>query len=95
VRVGFDVVIASTLAFGLFFAYVIFYLVKAQKLAPQMGYEGLIGKEGSAVSDIHAAGKVYIDGEYWDAVSDEPISKGEKIAVSEALTGFRLKVKRI
>jgi len=95
VRVGFDVVIASTLAFGLFFAYVIFYLVKAQKLAPQMGLEGFVGKEGTAVSEIHAAGKVYIDGEYWDAVSDEPVGKGEKVAVVEALKGFRLKVKRI
>jgi membrane-bound serine protease (ClpP class) len=95
VRVGFDVVIASTLAFGLFFAYVIFYLIKAQRLSPQMGYEGLIGKEGSAVSEIHAAGKVYIDGEYWDAVSDEPVRKGDRVAVVEALKGFRLKVKKI
>lgn len=95
VRVGFDVVIASTLAFGLFFAYVIFYLIKAQRLSPQMGYEGLVGKEGSAVSDIHASGKVYIDGEYWDVVSDEPIRKGERVAVAEAPRGFRLKVKKI
>ncbi|HSC35106.1 MAG TPA: hypothetical protein VLG45_07515, partial [Thermodesulfobacteriota bacterium] len=41
-RVGFDVVIASTLAFGLFFAYVILYLIKAQKLTPRMGFEGII-----------------------------------------------------
>lgn len=95
VRVGFDVVIASTLAFGLFFAYVIFYLIKSQRLAPQMGYEGLVGKEGSAVSDIHASGKVYIDGEYWDAFSDEPIRKGDRVAVAEALQGFRLRVKKV
>lgn len=94
VRVGFDVVIASTLAFGLFFAYVIFYLIKAQRLAPQMGYEGLVGREGSAVSDIHASGKVYIDGEYWDALSDEPIHRGDRVTVTEALQGFRLKVKK-
>ena len=55
----------------------------------------MIGKEGSAVSEIHGSGKVYIDGEYWDAVSDEPIRKGDRVAVAEALTGFRLKVKRI
>ena len=94
-RVGFDVVIASTLAFGLFFAYVIFYLIKAQNLAPSMGYEGLVGKEGGAVSDIHASGKVYIDGEYWDAISDEPVHKGERVRVTEALQGFRLRVKKV
>jgi membrane-bound serine protease (ClpP class) len=94
-RVGFDVVIASTLAFGLFFAYVIFYLIKAQSLAPSMGYEGLVGKEGGAVSDIHASGKVYIDGEYWDAISDEPVQKGERVRVTEALSGFKLRVKKV
>ncbi len=94
-RVGFDVVIASTLAFGLFFAYVIFYLIRAQRLAPQMGYEGLVGKEGDAVSDILAAGKVYIDGEYWDAMSDERVHKGDRVRVTEALPGFKLRVKRV
>lgn len=94
-RVGFDVVIASTLAFGLFFAYVIFYLIKAQKLTPRMGFEGFIGKEGSAVSEIQAAGKIYIDGEYWDAESDEPIGKGDRIKVVEVLKGFKLKVKKV
>jgi membrane-bound serine protease (ClpP class) len=94
-RVGFDVVIASTLAFGLFFAYVIFYLIKAQKLTPRMGFEGIIGKEGSAVSEIQAAGKIYIDGEYWDAESDQPIQKGDRIKVVEVLKGFKLKVKKV
>ena len=94
VRVGFDVVIASTLAFGLFFAYVIFYLIKAQRLTPQLGFEGLMGEAGNAVSDIHESGKVYINGEYWDAVSDEPIAKGERVRVVESLEGFRLKVKK-
>ncbi|HML94344.1 MAG TPA: nodulation protein NfeD [Thermodesulfobacteriota bacterium] len=94
VRVGFDVVVASTLAFGIFFAYVIFYLIKAQRLAPRLGMEGLMGEAGDAVSDIHASGKVYINGEYWDAVSDEPIAKGERVRVEEALEGFRLKVRK-
>lgn len=94
-RVGFDVVIASTLAFGVFFAYVIFYLIKAQKLTPRMGFEGIIGKEGSAVSEIQAAGKIYIDGEYWDAESDQPIQKGDRIKVVEVLKGFKLKVKKV
>ncbi len=94
-RVGFDVVIASTLAFGLFFAYVIFYLIKAQKLTPLMGFEGIIGKEGSAVSEIQAAGKIYIDGEYWDAESDQLIQKGDRIKVVEVLKGFKLKVKKV
>ena len=95
VRVGFDVVIASTLAFGLFFVYVVFYLIKAQRLQPKVGFEALIGEEGDAVSDITGTGKVYIQGEYWDAESDEQIGKGDKVKVLEYLKGFKLKVKKI
>jgi membrane-bound serine protease (ClpP class) len=92
VRVGFNVVISSTLAFGLFFAYVIFYLIKAQKLAPQTGLEGMVGKEGTAVSK---AGKIFINGEYWDAESEDTIMKGDKVQVVEVLKGFKLKVKKL
>jgi membrane-bound serine protease (ClpP class) len=60
-----------------------------------MGYEGLVGKEGRAVSEIHATGKIYLEGEYWDAVSDEPVQKGERVVVTEALSGLKLKVKRV
>jgi membrane-bound serine protease (ClpP class) len=94
VRVGFEMVIATTLAIGLFFFYVAYYLIKAQKLSPQMGYEGLLGQQGEAVSDIHGTGKVYLLGEYWNAESEEPIGKGEKIEVLEYKKGFKLKVRK-
>ena len=95
VRVGFEVVIATTLAIALFFVYVAYYLVKSQKLSPQLGYEGLVGEIGEAVSDIYKEGKVYLLGEYWDAESDDPIKKGDKIEVLEYEKGFKLKVKKI
>lgn len=94
IRVGYGVVIASTAAIALFFAYVVFYLIKAQHLKPQTGMEGLIGETGTAVSDIGESGKVYVLGEYWDAVSDPPIKEGEKIKVVESIKGFKLKVEK-
>ena len=94
VRVGFEVVLAATLALGLFFFYVAYYLVKAQKLSPQLGYEGLIGELGEAVSDISETGKVYLLGEYWDAQSESPISEGDKIEVLEYKKGLKLMVKK-
>ena len=95
VRVGYEVVIASTAAIVLFFGYVLFYLVKAQNLRPQVGMEGIIGEQGQAVSDIGESGKIYVLGEYWDAVSDEPISEGDKIKVVESKKGFKLKVEKV
>ncbi len=95
IRVGYGVVIASTGAIALFFGYVLFYLIKAQNLKPLVGMEGIIGEEGNAVSDIGDTGKIYVMGEYWDAVSDEPISAGDKIKVVEYKKGFKLKVQKI
>ncbi len=95
VRVSFDVVIASTLAMGLFFAYVAYYLAKSQKLSPQLGFEGLKGEEGEAFSEVNKEGKVFIMGEYWDAESDELISKGDKIKVIKYVKGLKVRVKKI
>jgi membrane-bound serine protease (ClpP class) len=38
--------------------------------------EGLVGEVGEAVERIDPEGKVFIEGEYWSAVSTEPIEKG-------------------
>ncbi len=94
VRVGFDVVIAATLAIGLFFLFIAYYLVKAQRSRGFVGFEGLMGEEGVAVTDIENGGKIFIHGEYWDAESDEKINQGDKIKVVEVKSGFRLKIRR-
>jgi len=95
VRVGYGVVIASTAAIALFFGYVLFYLIKAQNLRPQVGMESITGELGDAVTDIGESGKVYVMGEYWDAVSDELIKEGDKIKVVESQKGFKLKVEKV
>ena len=95
VRVGYGVVIASTTAIALFFGYVLFYLVKARNLKPLVGMEGIVGETGEAVSNIGETGKVFIQGEYWDAQSDIPINEGDKIKVVESKKGFKLKVEKI
>jgi len=94
VRVGFDVVIAAALAIGLFFLFIGYYLVKAQRSRGFVGFEGLMGEEGVAVTSIDNRGKIFIHGEYWDAESDEKISQGDKIKVIEVKSGFKLRVKR-
>lgn len=94
VRVGFDVVIAATLAIGLFFTFVAYYLVKSQRSAISLGFEGLMGEVGVAVTTIENKGKIFIHGEYWDAESDETIREGEKVKVVEKISGFKLRVKK-
>ncbi len=94
VRVGLSVILSAALAIGLFFLYVAYYLIKAQRSRVSMGIESLIGKEGVATTNIERSGKIFIQGEYWDAESDEAIDKGSKVRVVEIKDNFRLKVKK-
>ena len=64
-------------------------LKRVALLADQEGYFSvpmtpilLVGKTGVAATVLRPSGKVIIDGEYYDAVSDKGfINKGEKIVV--------------
>jgi membrane-bound serine protease (ClpP class) len=94
VRVGLSVILSAALAIGLFFLYIGYYLVKAQRSTMSTGLEGLLGKEGVATTDIENVGKIFIHGEYWNAESDQAIPKGNKVEVVEVKANFRLKVKK-
>ncbi|MBW2281564.1 MAG: nodulation protein NfeD [Deltaproteobacteria bacterium] len=45
------------------------------------GSEGMIGDLAVADSDIDPEGRVFLHGEYWNAVSDETISAGESVEI--------------
>ncbi|MFQ5441654.1 MAG: nodulation protein NfeD [Thermodesulfobacteriota bacterium] len=79
-----------------FILFTMYYALALYRRAPVSGVEALIGDEGTAVEDIgpRSRGKVYIDGEYWDALSDEPIKKGDNVRVVK-LRGLLLKVVRV
>jgi len=78
----------------LFFGTLAYIAIKAQFQKPFVGIEALIGEEGEAVTDIEPEGKVFVHGEYWDARSDTPIKKGERVRV-EDVKKFKVIVKRI
>lgn len=45
------------------------------------GSEGMLGDVAVADSDIDPRGRVFLHGEYWNAVSDEAISAGESVEI--------------
>ena len=57
--------------------------------------ERLIGLEAKVTEDIdsHKIGTINVNGEVWKAISDEKISKGEKVEIIE-IDGVKLKVKK-
>lgn len=68
--------------------------LKAQKRKKMLGTEELIGEQGEVYADfVNGKGKVFIHGEIWNAISDEPLKKREQVVVEE-VKGMILKVKK-
>ncbi len=88
------VILPAVIITALFFSLTIGLAVKAHRRKPQTGIEGLMGLEGTARTDIHKEGLVFVHGEIWSAWSDEPIKTGEKIIIDKA-ENLKLKVHAI
>ena len=51
----------------------------APKARPE--YLKVLGEEGNAVTDLSPSGKVFVHGEWWDALSEVPVLQGERVVV--------------
>ena len=49
--------------------------VRARRAKVETGSEGMIGEIGAAVTALAPEGKVFVHGEYWDAVSPQPVAR--------------------
>jgi len=86
-------IIPGVLLTALFFLFVVGKGLRAQSLPVGAGRETMIGKTVPALMQINAVGgKVFIEGEIWNAVSDQPVEKGAPVEVI-GMDGLTLKVK--
>ena len=86
-------ILPATLFTAAFFVFVVGKGVRAQFKPAQTGTGTMIGKIVNAQSRIDSAGgKVFIEGEIWNAVSATPVEAGQKVEVT-AVTGLTLQVK--
>ena len=92
-RLSLSYIIPATLVTAAFFIFVIGKGLRAQLLPVKAGAETLLGKTVTALTPIDShGGRVFVEGEYWNAVSDAPIEKGETMEIA-AVQGLTLKVK--
>jgi len=92
-----NIVYAAAATFGSFTLWVSYLVVRSQRRKPSLGREGLLGEIGEVRQRIDsgaAGGKVFVHGEYWNAVADDPIEVGERAEVLE-VDGMRLTVRRV
>ena len=92
--VSWSLISAAVLTLGAFIVFALSFAIKAQTRKPTTGKEGLVGERGKVHKDIDPEGSVYVHGEYWDAMSDEPIMKGENVEVV-GVDNLTIKVRKI
>ena len=86
-------IIPTTLLTAAFFMFVAGAGVRAQRWPVRSGKETMIGQTVPALHRIDAVGgKVFIEGEYWNAVSDVPVEAGQPVEIVK-VEGLTLRVK--
>ncbi len=92
-RLSLAYIIPATLVTAAFFIFVVGAGLRAQFLPVRAGRETMLGKTVPALARIDAAGgKVFVEGEYWNAVSEVPIEPGQPVEIV-GINGLTLKVK--
>ena len=90
-RVHLATALAVSIPLGLITAFLMSIAVRARRNKLVSGAAGLIGEIGIAQSMLAPAGKVFVHGELWDAVSTIPVPAGEQIVVRH-IDGLTLRV---
>lgn len=80
-EISLSVIIPMVAAVAAFFIFAIWLALRAQGRKVATGVEGMVGEVGTASTDISESGTVHIHGEYWNAQSEKPITKGDRIRV--------------
>lgn len=94
-EIAWRVLIPTVAAVVVFFIAIAGLVVRSQLRRSMTGSAGLIGERGTAHTDISGeGGQVFVHGEYWQAMSREPIAKGEAVEVEEVL-GLKIRVRRV
>jgi membrane-bound serine protease (ClpP class) len=81
-RIRWVTAIALALPFSAITVFLLTIAVRARRNKVETGVEGMIGLEGSALTDLAPEGKVFVHGEYWDAVAVRPVAAGAPVKVT-------------
>lgn len=92
-RLSLAYIIPATLLTAGFFIFVVGAGLRAQRLPVQVGRETMLGKVVPALERIDASGgRVFIEGELWNAVSEVAVEKNQPVEIV-TMEGLTLKVK--
>jgi membrane-bound serine protease (ClpP class) len=90
-RIHLSTAIGITLPFAIITTFLVALVVRARANKVITGEAGMIGEIGIAHAPLTPAGKVFVHGEFWSAVSSTPVEAGARVRVTE-VRGLSLKV---
>jgi membrane-bound serine protease (ClpP class) len=90
-RIHLSTAIGITLPFAIITTFLVTLVVRARANKVITGSAGMVDEIGIAHTPLAPAGKVFIHGEFWSAVSSTPVEAGARVRVTE-VRGLMLKV---
>ena len=80
-RIRLSTAISVALPFAVITAFLLSLVVRARANKVVTGVEGMVGEIGVAIGDLKPEGRIFVHGEYWNAVSSAPIAAGGRARV--------------
>jgi membrane-bound serine protease (ClpP class) len=80
-RIRLSTAIALALPFSVITAVLVSLVLRARRNKAMTGAEGMLGETGVALGALGPDGKVFVRGEYWDALASVPVAAGDKVRV--------------
>lgn len=93
-RVHWTTAVALAIPFSAITVLLLTLALRARHAKVETGGEGMVGETGSAVTALAPDGKVFVHGEYWDAVALRPVEAGQRVRVT-AIDRLKLTVEPV
>ena len=93
-RIRWSTALAVALPFSAITVFLLTIAARARRNKVETGSEGMIGQIGEALTELAPEGKVFVHGEYWDAVAVRPVAAGARVKVT-AIDQLKLTVEAV
>lgn len=90
-RIHWGVAVAVSLGFTAITVFLLSLVLRAHRSKVLTGTEALPGRHAVAVEDLAPEGRIFLDGDYWNAISSSPVAKGDSVRVKH-LSGLTVYV---
>lgn len=94
-RIGLGLVLPAAVLLALISLFLVSRVLRARRARPITGLEALVGEVGELIEGIEpdrAEGRVFVHGEYWTAIAEQPLPGGSRVRVA-GVEGRRLLVR--